>query len=122
MRDDDGPAGCPVTAPTPAGQAARLARLAREARLLEFALEGDRDDARELAVRLESALEAAMDAEGNDELATASEQLEVVLHAVAERGLRLSAQMTDMDVDGVLGRARMPVLTAVLSVPDRERC
>jgi len=85
--------------------------------VLEFALEGESEAARDLAARLESALEAAMDADEPDELACASTALEAVLNEVTHLGLRLSAEMTEMDVDGVLGRARMPVLTAVLTVP-----
>jgi hypothetical protein len=36
---------------------------------------------------------------------------------LTDHGLQLSAQMADMEIDGVLGTARMPVLTAVLTVP-----
>jgi len=38
----------------------------------------------------------------------------VVLGEVLGQGMQFSAEMTDLEVDGVLGRSRMPVLTAVL--------
>jgi hypothetical protein len=126
MRDNESPSACPSAAPTlqsgsdhsdPARQAENLASLAREARLLEFALEGDGDAARRLAADLESALENAMDAESNIELMQACAAIEAALGEVLAGGMRLSAQMTDMEVDGVLGTARMPVLTAVLTAP-----
>ena len=124
MRDNECPSACPTGRPSPesgsdhsdpARQAEVLASLAREARLLEFALEGDGDAALRLATDLESALEYAMDAESPAELTQACTAIEAALSAVLAGGMRLSAQMTDMEVDGVLGTARMPVLTAVLS-------
>jgi hypothetical protein len=42
--------------------------------------------------------------------------IESALEQIVSNGMKLSAQMADMEVDGVLGTARMPVLTAVLSV------
>lgn len=116
MRDDDCP-DCPVTANTTSGQAARLARLAHEARFLEFALEGDGPAWRALAAELESALEAAMDADGPDELAQASDAIEAALGEVTRLGMRLSVELSDAEVDGILGRAKMPVLSAVLTAP-----
>jgi hypothetical protein len=124
MRDNERSSACPSAAPTPqsgsdhsdpARQAETLASLAREARLLEFALDGDGEAARRLAADLESALENAMDAESNIELMQACAAIETALGEVLAGGMRLSAQMTDMEVDGVLGTARMPVLTAVLT-------
>jgi hypothetical protein len=117
MRDDDCP-DCPVTANTPSGQAARLARLAHEARFLEFALQGDTPAARALAAQLERALEAAMDADDPDELANASVAIEAALLEVTRQGMQLSAELSDAEIDGVLGRAKMPVLSAVLTAPD----
>jgi hypothetical protein len=119
MRDDSRSAAPSATLATPESQAARLARLAHDARLLEFALCGDSDEARELAARLETALEDALDAEGPEDLARASRVLESALRDVTRLGLQLSAELSDMEIDGVLGRARMPVLTAVLTVPAR---
>jgi hypothetical protein len=124
MRDNECPSACPTAQPTPqsgiagsdpARQAEHLAALAREARLLEFALDGDGDAARRLAADLETAIENAMDAESPLELMQACAAIEAVLGEVLASGMRLSAQMTDMEVDGVLGTARMPVLTAVLT-------
>jgi len=65
MRDNELTSACPTAgsdkdSSDPARQAEQLASLAREARLLEFALEGDGDAARRLAGDLESALENAM--------------------------------------------------------------
>ncbi len=118
MRDDDHGSGCgAMMSGDPARQAEHLAALAREARLLEFALQGDTEAARDLAADLEAALEQAMDAESPDELAGACSGLEAALQRVVESGMQLSAQMADMEVDGVLGTARMPVLTAVLTAP-----
>ena len=124
MRDNERPSACTTGRPSaqsgsdhtdPARQAEYLASLAREARLLEFALEGDGDTARQLAADLESALESAMDAESPAELTEACAVLEAALREVLQSGMRLSAEMTDMAVEGVLGTARMPVLTAVLT-------
>jgi hypothetical protein len=103
----------PVADPT--RQAERLAALAREARLLEFGLEGDTESARRLATELKAALEQAMDAEAPGDLTTACSSLKAVLEQIVRNGMQLSAQMDDMEVDGVLGRSRMPVLTAVLT-------
>jgi hypothetical protein len=124
MRDNECPSAGPTGRPgaqsgsdhtDPARQAEVLASLAREARLLEFALEGDGDAARQLAADLESALENAMDAESPAELTESCAVLEGRLREVLASGMRLSAEMTDMAVEGVLGTTRMPVLTAVLS-------
>jgi hypothetical protein len=116
MRDKDC-AGWTVSNSDPAGQAERLVALAREARLLEFALEGDGADAGRLASALEEALERAMDAESDEEVNDARAAIENALGALLQSGMRLSAQMSDMSIDGVLGTARMPVLTAVLTAP-----
>ncbi len=96
-------------------QAERLAMLAREARLLEFALQGDGAAARSVAAELERAMERAMDADTPAELQQSCEAIEYVLAIAFGQGMSLFAQMTDMDVEGVLGVARMPVLTIVLS-------
>ena len=116
MRDNDNGAGCATTGMIdPSNQAERLVALAREARLLEFALEGESEIARRLATALESALEQAMDADSPEELLTACASIEAALDQVVSNGMQLSAEMADMEVDGVLGTARMPVLTAVLT-------
>lgn len=95
--------------------AERLTALAQEARLLEFGLEGDGEAARVLAAELEGALTTAMDAESADELTQARDAIGGVLARLGVLGMHLSAQLSDMEFDGVLGKARMPVLTAVLS-------
>lgn len=115
MRDNDPPSACSAGAPDdPARLAERLAVLAREARLLEFAVDGNSEDTRQLAGDLEAALENAMDADSAEELRQASVALQAVLGDVLGQGMQFSAEMTDLEVDGVLGRSRMPVLTAVL--------
>jgi hypothetical protein len=94
----------------------RLAVLAREARLLEFAFEGDADAAAiASAASLESALEGAMEAELPEELSSACDELASTLADVVDRGMTLSAELTDVVVEGVLGASRMPVLSAVLT-------
>lgn len=103
-------------APDAQQQAERLSMLAREARLLEFALQGDGDAARQVAADLERSLERAMDADTPIELQQSCEAIQAALDVAFGQGMHLFAQMTDMDVEGVLGVARMPVLTTVLSV------
>ena len=100
-----------------AHQAERLTALAREARLVELGVSGDSDVGHALAGRLETALEGAMDADSAQDLKRACASIEAVLGELFGRGMQLSAQMTLMDIDGVLGTSRMPVLTAVLSGP-----
>ncbi len=117
MRDNDNGTGCAGTGlGAPAGQAERLVALAQEARLLEFALEGESDIGRKLAILLETALEQAMDAESPNEVTEACSSIGAALDQIVDNGMQLSAQMANMEVDGVLGSARMPVLTAVLTV------
>lgn len=98
-------------------QAAQLAALVLEARLLELGLEGGGDAERRLAADLEDALTDAMDADSPGELTQARDAIGVVLGRLVRRGMALTARMTHMDVEGVLGTTRMPVLTAVLSAP-----
>lgn len=96
-------------------QAERLTALAQEARLLEFGLEGDGEAARALAAQLEQALTIAMDAGSSEELTRARDAIDRALARLDALGMRLSAQLSDMELEGVLGKMRMPVLTAVLS-------
>lgn len=104
-----------VEATKPANEAERLTALAHEARLLEFGLEGDSDAARFIAAELEVALTDAMDADSAAELTAARDAIDAVLARLSGLGLRFSAQLDDMELDGILGKTRMPVLTAVLS-------
>ena len=101
----------------PPNQTDQLTALAREARLLEIGLESGGEAERQLATDLESALTTAMDAESPSELTQARTAIDLVLAMVLKRGMCLSAELADMEVKGVLGMARMPVLTAVLSAP-----
>jgi len=120
MCNDVGSRDQPADAAHSRQQAERLAMLAREARLLEFALQGDGVAARGVAAELERALERAMDADTPAELQQSCEAIQCVLDAAFRQGMRLFAQMTDMDIEGALGVARMPVLTTVLSAGDAE--
>jgi hypothetical protein len=99
----------------PDHHAERLTALAQEARLLEFGVHGDSDAARDVAAEIEGALTHAMDADSSDELTRARDALDAALTRVARLGLSFNAQLSDMEVGGILGRQRMPVLTAVLS-------
>jgi hypothetical protein len=101
----------------PAKQAEYLAMLAQEARLLQFSLESDDAPTKRVGDGLQRALEQAMDADGPDETQGAQRQLEQVLTAAREAGMKLSAQVDEMDVDGVLGTMKMRVLTTVLAPP-----
>ena len=101
--------------PDPHNRTDQLTALAREARLLEIGLEGGGEAGGQLATDLESALTTAMDAESPGELTQARSAIDLVLARVLSHGMCLSAELADMEVKGVLGMARMPVLTAVLS-------
>jgi hypothetical protein len=101
----------------PARQAEYLAMLAQEARLLEFSLEGKDPDSVRIGDRLQRALESALDADGPDEARGARDELEEVLNGARAAGLRLSAQLSEVDVDGVLGTMKMRVLSTVLAPP-----
>jgi hypothetical protein len=98
-----------------AGHAERLTALAREARLLEFGLEGQGAAASGLATVLEDALTEAMDADSAAELTHARNAIDSALGRLTELGMRLTAQLAEIELDGVLGKSRMPVLSAVLS-------
>lgn len=101
----------------PAKQAEYLAMLAQEARLLEFSLEAEDRDSTRIGDRLQRALERAIDAEGPDETSGARSELEEVLNGAREAGLLLSAQLGEVDVDGILGTMKMRVLSTVLAPP-----
>jgi hypothetical protein len=101
----------------PAKQAQYLAMLAQEARLLEFSLEGEDAESRRIGDRLQRALEGALDADGPDETEGARGELEEVLTGARNAGLRLSAQLSEVDVDGILGTMKMRVLSTVLAPP-----
>lgn len=96
------------------GNAERLTALAHEARILEFGLEGDGTAARGLASDLEGALTDAMDADSPSELTEARNAIDAVLGRVTALGMRLNAHLSEVELEGILGKARMPVLSAVL--------
>lgn len=107
--------GHDATTAEPTNHAERLTALANEARLLEFGVEGESDAARAMAAELEGALTTAMDADSADELTEARDAIDAALARLAGLGLRFTAHLTDMEIGGILGKQRMPVLTAVLS-------
>lgn len=108
----------PFTALEPERQAEFLAMLAQQARLLRFSLEGGDSDARRIGDRLQRALEQAMDAESAGEIHGAREELQSALAGARDAGLRLSAQVGEMDVDGIVGSMKMRVLSTVLTARD----
>lgn len=105
----------------PARQAEHLAMLAQEARLLEFSLEGEDSESRRIGERLRRALESALDADSQDETESARDELEEVLTGARDAGLRLSARLSEVDVDGILGTMKMRVLSTVLAPPSQAQ-
>ena len=95
--------------------AERLTALAHEARLLEFGLDGDASAVQGVASELEGALTNAMDADSADQLTAARNAIRAVLARLTALDMRFTAQLTEIEMDGVLGKARMPVLSAVLT-------
>jgi hypothetical protein len=94
--------------------AAVLADFALQARLLEFAVQGDNDEARRIASRVRDAIEFAMDDETPESGCACAELARALAHASAA-GMQLNARLNEITVDGILGRSRLPVLTAVLT-------
>ena len=109
--------GSPFTMLAPAKQAEYLAMLAQDARLLQFSLEAEDAATQRIGDSLQRALEQAMDAEGPDEAQGAQRKLEQVLLGARQAGMQLSAELGEVDVDGVLGTMKMRVLTTVLAPP-----
>jgi hypothetical protein len=105
----------PLDALDPDEQARLIAYLAQQARVIRLALDDARDGTRALAQGVERALGHAMDAEADAETEAALRYLSAALRDARHAGLRLSAQVDEVQLDGVLGTQRLPVLTAVLS-------
>ena len=80
-------------------------------------LQGGDAESRRIGDRLQRALEQAIDAEGPDEAEGAQRELEQVLTGAREAGMQLSAEIGEVDVDGVLGTMKMRVLSTVLAPP-----
>lgn len=99
----------------PARQAEFLTMLAQEARLLQFSLEAEDSVSRAVGDRLQRALENTMDADDTDDTRRARAELEQVLAGARAAGLRLSAQLGELDVEGVVGSMKMRVLATVLA-------
>ena len=80
-------------------------------------LADDRRDANSVAVAagFQRALGQAMVADEDIETQAARRYLSVTLRDARRIGLKLSARIEEMQLDGVLGTQRLPVLTAVLS-------
>jgi hypothetical protein len=109
------------TALEPGKQAEYLAMLAQDARLLQFSFETEDTATKRIGDRLQRALEHTIDADEPDEIDGARRELERTLESARDAGLVLSAQLDEMDVDGVLGTMRMRVLTTVLAPPPRTQ-
>jgi hypothetical protein len=101
----------------PAKQAEYLSLLAQDARLLQFSLQGEDAESRRIGDRLQRALELAIDADGPDEADCAQRELEQALTGARAAGMQLSAEIGEVDVDGVLGTMKMRVLSTVLAPP-----
>lgn len=98
---------------TASHQAELLAKLAQEARLIHLAFADGADAS--LADDLERALGQALDAEEPEESTAAYGELARVLESLDGFGLKVSATISELSIDGALGAVRMPVLTAKLS-------
>ncbi|MGE5338900.1 MAG: hypothetical protein ACM3PU_13805 [Gemmatimonadota bacterium] len=96
-------------------QAELLAQMALQARLINLTFDEGLDAAPALADDLESALARALDAEAPDESIAAQDELVQVLDSLRSVGLQVSAAVSKMPVEGVLGVMNLPVLTAKLS-------
>jgi hypothetical protein len=110
--------GRSFTALEPARQAEVLAAYAQHARLLEFALDDESDQAQSAASELRRAIEDAMDA-GDSEWESARSALARALGDVYRSGLQLSARLGEVAVEGILGETRLSVLTTVLAPAGR---
>jgi hypothetical protein len=104
-----------LSALQPQQQAHVLSAMAREARLLELALDGAGGEANDVVGRVERALELAMDASGESEATHAHEALTLALASMKDLGLAISAGIGRMEIDGLLGPMHMPVLTAIVA-------
>lgn len=111
-----------LSALEPRQQAHVLSTMAREARLLELALDGADGEANDIVGHVERALELAMDARCERETAQAHEALTSALASLKDRGLAISAGVGRMEVDGLLGPMYLPVLTAVFAPMGAARC
>ncbi len=96
-------------------QAELLAKMALQARLINLTFDEGLDAAPALADDLEGALARALDADAPDESIAAHDQLVHVLDSLRGVGLQVSAAVSKMPVEGVLGVMNLPVLTAKLS-------
>jgi hypothetical protein len=100
---------------TPTQQAERLARLAQQARLLQFSLKEDDPAAASVADGVQRALEQALDADATDEADIARHALDAALAGAHAAGMRVTAALDEVEIEGVAGVMRMRVLSAVLS-------
>ena len=115
--DGCGHEGNVFTGLEPARQAEYLTMLAQEARLLQFSLAAEDADSQRIGGQLQQALEHAIDADGPDETQGARHELESVLAGARDAGMQLSAELGEVDIDGVLGTMKMRVLSTLLAPP-----
>lgn len=106
---------CRLSLLDPQQQAELLAEMAQQARLIHLTFEDESIAAPALADDLERALGQALEAEEPDDSIAARGELMRVLDALRDTGLRVSASVSELSVDGLLGVMTMPVLTAQLS-------
>ena len=99
----------------PAKQAEYLTMLAQEARLLQFSLAAEDPNFQRIGGQLQQALENAIDADGPDETQGARRELEGVLAGARDAGMQLTAELGEVDIDGVLGTMKMRVLSTLLA-------
>lgn len=95
--------------------ARELARLAQGARMLHLSLAEPIAgiDAQALALRL--ALEAAMDADSTEDHAAAESALQLALADLRAARVAVTAEISEVEVEGILGPARLPALSAWLA-------
>lgn len=99
----------------PHHQADLLARAAQEARLIQLTIEDQTIAAPTLAEDFERALGQALDAEAPDDAIAARRELMRVLHSLRGYGLKISASVSELTIDSIVGAVKMPVLTARLT-------
>lgn len=95
-------------------QALLLTTMAHEARLVRLALDDPQESAQKLARDFEQAIEQAIDADVPAEAIDARRAIEAALIGLQAAGLKVDASLSAMEIEGVLGTARLPVLTAVV--------
>ena len=92
-----------------------LARLAQGARLLHLSLTEPIAGIDALARALRLALEAAMDADSAEDHAAAESALQLALADLRAARIAVTAEISAVEVEGILGPAQLPALSAWLA-------